>query len=903
MQVGETLGPYRIVKKIGEGGMGAVYKAHDTRLNRTVAIKCTTIGFRDRFEREARAIAALNHPHVCHLYDVGPDYFVMEYIEGLPLAPIDSTRTLLDVAVQIADALAAAHGLGIVHRDLKPANILLTSPDAATPHQVKVLDFGVALDRRHSGLETGVSLGQARGNAATATGEIVGTIGYMSPEQARGDSPLTPQSDQFSFGLVLYELATGLNPFLRASPPETLTAIIREDPPPLPARLPAQLRSIIERLLSKNPADRYDSTRDLYRELRTLRDRVAESPQTGGSVAPVSLRRTRVWPLAALTITVGAIAAVGAYRWLASRSEEPRLPQQVLRATLDLPGATSPAQVGFAVSPDGSRVIYQQRDATGMRLVVRALAESVEVPVPGGENGMNPFFSPDGQWLGFIKGRQIVKVSLSGGSPVVVAEGVALTGATWGDSGIIVAPVATSTNGPTQTALAMVADTGGTPEAIAPFAVGEATHRWPQFLPGGEHVLYTAHGLLDNFDDAVIRVVSVKTRQSKTLISRGYYGRYLPSGHLLYMHGGVLHGIRFDLASLEVRGKPVPLLDDIASSTAWGAAHFGFSQSGALVYRRPAAASWPLVFMDPAGQTQPLLPKAGNYYAPRISPDGTAVAYSGSPSNGDIHVFEWQRDKLTHLTSDGRGHFSPVWAPDGKHVAYRTFSADAGEFGIDWARADGGGEPLRLLTSRFPLTPGDISVNGDLVYTQGETGYDIWTVGIDLTDPDRPKAGTPSPFLQTPANELQPVFSPDGRWVAYVSNAVGGQRAVFVRPYPVSAKAPERRWQVSTGAGDLPVWSRHGQLFYGFYGTTDPTARLIYTVPYKIAGDVFVAGKAVPWTPAAHLDLDLFRSYDATPKGDRVVVAPLIEPAALERSRMRLALVLNFFDDVRRRIP
>ena len=628
METGETLGPYRIMGTLGAGGMGAVYKAADTRLDRVVAIKRTTAEFRDRFAREARAIAALNHPHVCQLYDVGPDYLVMEYVEGSPAAPVDSARQLVEFAVQVADALAAAHAAGIVHRDLKPANILVTGPSSDPPNRAKVLDFGVAVDRRTS---AAAELADSATQLATSAGAIVGTIAYMSPEQARGQA-VAPQSDQFSFGLVLYEMATGRHPFVRDSPPETLTAIIRDDPPPLPASYPAQLRWIISRLLSKNPTDRYDSTRDLYRELRLLRDGMSEVTQPS-HIAPALASSDRRVPWIASIALVAVLVSLGwvVSAWLARREENVR--PLLVRASLDLVDGSSSPQIGLALSPDASRLVYTSRDMAGSRLMVRSLGESTAVPVAGGENALNPFFSPDAKWIGFTRGRQLVKVPVAGGTPVVITEAPVTHRPAWGESGLIVAAFGSGAQGPTQSSLGVVADTGGDPQPrpLTPLAAGEATHRWPQFLPAGEHGVHGAWPL-DAFDDAAIRVVSVKTGEVKTIVSGAYFGRYVPTGHLLFMRGGILYGIRFDRGRLEVQGEPVPLLDDVASSPAWGAAQFTFSQSGVFLYRQPAAANWPLVWMDATGRIQPLLEKPGDYYTPRLSPDGSKLAYSGKPA-------------------------------------------------------------------------------------------------------------------------------------------------------------------------------------------------------------------------------------------------------------------------------
>ena len=515
LEPGTQLGVYEILSPIGAGGMGEVYKARDTRLNRPVAIKLVSEEFRDRFEREARAIAALNHPHVCHLYDVGPDYLVMEYVDGAAVVPPDSTKKLLDLAVQIADGLAAAHAAGIIHRDLKPANILVTHPAAEHPNQVKVLDFGIAIDRRPPSEAHGNNPTQtARG---TAPGTIVGTAAYMSPEQARGEA-LSAQSDQFSLGIVLHELASGLHPFARATVPETMTAIIREEAGPLPQSVPAPLRWIVERLLSKDPGDRYDSTRDLYRELRQLRERITDTSQIAAG-APAARGSRWVVPVGAAV----AFAAIGALIAVLVQQRGPAPGERPLISLgLELENAQAPPQSSFDVSPDGSRVAYVARLAAGgTYIALRSLTDGTTVAVPGAEFGHSPFFSPDGRWLAFTNGRKLMKTLVAGGPVVDLGEASIVTGASWGEGGFIVAAFGSPAHVPTQAPLSLFPDGGGAPQPLGSFTENEATHRWPQFLPGGEHVIFTAHRLLDTFDDANIRVVSVKTGAVKTIVRGG----------------------------------------------------------------------------------------------------------------------------------------------------------------------------------------------------------------------------------------------------------------------------------------------------------------------------------------------------------------------------------------------
>jgi eukaryotic-like serine/threonine-protein kinase len=414
---GERLGPYEILSPLGAGGMGEVYSARDTRLGRTVAIKRTHARFSDRFQREARAISALNHPNICQLYDVGPDYLVMELVDGAPIAAVETPRKLLDLAVQMADGLASAHAAGMVHRDLKPDNILVTRDG-----RVKILDFGLATERRG-----GAGSDEAT-QAATGTepGTILGTVSYMSPEQARGEAPLPPQSDQFALGLILYELSAGRRPFDRASSIETMTAIIREDPDPLPAATPAPLRWVIERLLAKDPADRYDSTRDLYRELRLIRDRLSDATRTTTASAEAARVRRRWGPRVALAAGIVAGVVVGAATaWLA-------LPGARAAPAADLSGLTFRPIATEAVtedqpswSPDGKSIAYMTTVNGLPQVFTRSVGSTEAAQITRATTGaFDPAWSPDGSAIYFRSAGGLWIVGSAGGAPDRVFERV-----------------------------------------------------------------------------------------------------------------------------------------------------------------------------------------------------------------------------------------------------------------------------------------------------------------------------------------------------------------------------------------------------------------------------------------------------------------------------------------------
>jgi serine/threonine protein kinase len=889
LSAGDKLGPYEILAHIGAGGMGEVYKARDTRLDRVVAIKVSKTEFSERFEHEAVAIAALNHPNICQLYDVGPNYLVMEFIEGTALKGPMTSEKGVEYGGQILDALDAAHRKGFTHRDLKPANILVTK------HGIKLLDFGLA--KRNSGIcKTDVTLTAA----ITQQGQITGTLQYMSPEQLQGKEA-DSRSDIFSFGCVLYEMLSGQCAFAGSSAASVIAAILEREPEPLKSTSP--LDRVIRKCLAKDPDNRFQNARDLKYNLGLAIEAAAASP----SKIPMSWAIVSV--LALFALATSAAATVIWIRWHPTKLVEDR---PLTRLSVDLgPDADDTPRQSLAISPDGTRIAFRSHTANGSyQLSLLSLSEAKANLIPGTENGSTPFFSPDGKWLGFVSSGKLMKILLQGGDPIFLAEMYSgVNGASWGPNGSIVGTMGNRAELGTQTGLSLVPDSGGTPQPLTRPSGGEATHRWPQFLPGGESVLFTAHTLLDDFDDACLEVVSVKTGKIKTVLRGGYFGRYVPSGHLIYLRDGVLYGVRFDLGRLETQGPAKPLLDDVAVSTAWGTGRFDFSQTGVFVYRRPAATNWPIVWLDSSGKTERLLDTPRPYYTPRLSPDGKKLAVSdGGITRGNILVYDLQRDKMTSLTFDGQGHFSPVWASDGKHVIYRSHYAAAGEYTLEWARADGSGEPLRLLTSKTAVLPYSISNDGrHLAYLTSKNGYDIWTLPIDVGDSDHPKPGNPEPFLTTSSNELEPVFSPDGRWVAYVSNESRRARFVYVRPATDARDVPDRKWTISEANADFPMWSRNShELFYlmddQLAGTNYGYGRIM-VMSYSTPGDSFVAERPRVWSPQPVFMTEQFSNLDLSPDSKRFAAFPNPDERDKRDAATRLSVLQNFFDEVSRRVP
>jgi serine/threonine-protein kinase len=924
-RLGKTISHYRIVQKLGGGGMGVVYKAEDTRLGRCVALKFLSEEvWRDRealkrFQREARAASALNHPHICSVYDIGEEagepYIVMECLEGqtlkqrLAVAAVSDRRSvdrrstlqtamgtsplqigeLLDLAIQISDALDAAHRKGIIHRDIKPANIFLTDDG-----QAKILDFGLAKMARPVSLA-----GDSTSELQTAAGAVAGTVQYMSPEQALGQ-PVDTRTDLFSFGAVLYEMATGRQAFNGSTSAAVFAAILHEDftpPRELKSDLPPKLEEIIAKALEKDRDLRYQSAAEIRTDLKRLKrdadaGRVVAPGVTPAPIVAASLPRhgdvksplqKAAWALVGIS-TVLMIAALTGW-WRAHRPIE----QPLTRLNVDLgPEAMTGFNLTAAISPDGRRLVFPVRGPGGKpQLATRLLDQAQATVLPGTENGTEPFFSPDGQWIGFFADNQLKKISAQGGAPVKLGTTTAgPQGASWGYDGNIVAAMGHLVP------LSRIPAAGGPVETLTKMGPREIAHRWPQVLPGGAAVLFTGSAAAFGQNDANIEALSLKTGQVKTVLRGGYYGRYLPSGHLVYVHQGVLFGVGFDAARLEVRGAPTPILEDVAGNDATGGGQFDFSATGTFVYLagKSAGQTWQMAWLDGSGKTS-LFGPPGTNRVPRLSPDGRKLLYTGT--GPDIYRYDLERDTTSRLTFGGHA-YNAAWAPDGKHLVFRTQTGDKSFF--YWVRSDGAGEPQPLLESTSPIFPVSMSPDGRrLAYHEinSATGYDLWTLPLDLTDPDHPQPGKPEPFLRTPADELLPRFSPNGRWIAYRSNESGSDE-IYVRPFPAGSGG---KWQISAGGGLYAFWANNGREL--FYETADIH---IMVVDYRVEGGSFVPGRPRLWS-----DKQLFypgtMNLDLAPDGKRFVVLAMPEAPAGEKGSVHVTLLLNFFDELKRRIP
>lgn len=873
---GTRLGPYEIRALIGAGGMGEVYRARDTKLGREVAIKVLPPVVAEdrerlaRFEREAKMLASLNHPNIAQIYGfeetVETRALVMELVAGSTLSIPQSLGTALNYAKQIAEALEVAHEKGIVHRDLKPANIMITAAGV-----VKLLDFGLAAVARGSGAGGGETADSPTLTmAVTQPGVILGTPAYMSPEQARGQ-PVDKRADIWAFGVVLHEMLTGSRLFQQRNLSDTLTSVIKDEPPW--DRIPVKVQRLLKSCLQKDPKQRLRDIGDVW---GLLEDAPAPSP--------VAQKRLP-WALAA-ALAAGLATAVWAPWRVPQAVDRPLIQFSVDLGPDSLPGPRTTA----ILSPDGTRLVFPSRGTDGQtRFSTRLLNQAKATAILGTEGGNDPFFSPDGHWIGFFTDNKIKKIAVAGGEAVTLSDISDGRGASWGKDGNI---IAASISG----GLFRVPEGGGTPQPLTnPTDRGETHHRWPQLLPGGESVLFTANTSAAAWDGANIALLSLKTGKWTTVHRGGYFGRYLPSGHLVYIHQGVLFGAPFNPVRGELEGTPVALLEEVSTTRFTGAAQLDFSQTGTMVYlSSKGSGTYPIAWMDAAGKVQPLLATPGEYFSPRLSPDGQRLALAGGsagPAGLDILVYDIRGGNTRKITFAGL-NTRPVWTPDGKHIVY-VAETGTGNM-LMWIRADGAGEPQRLFESKQGLEPYSFSPDGKrLAYTamSPATSGDLWILPLDITDSNHPKPGEAKLFLRTPANEASPAFSPNGRWMAYQSGAAGPTTEVYVRAFP----GPGGNWQVSSGGGRLPVWSRDGREL--LYETLDG---YIMAATYMTKGDSFASEKVRPWSNQQILWAGIW-NFDLSPDGKRLVVFPLHQTSEATKPSVHVTFLLNFFDEIRRK--
>jgi serine/threonine-protein kinase len=678
------------------------------------------------------------------------------------------------------------------------------------------------------------------------------------------------RADIWAFGVVLYELLTGERLFKGENASETLAQVLAKQPDL--TRAPVKAQRLLGLCLEKDPKLRL---RDIG-DAKQLLEQQSQGMARRHSSMP--------WAVAVLATAVTAIV-LGALLWRATRP----IDRPLVRLDVDLgPNVSLGSRAGasLVISPDGSRLVYVSYN----RLITRRLDQTQATELLGTEGAQSPFFSPDGQWVAFFAGSQLKKVSVAGGAVIVLCSVPLGMGGSWGEDGTIIATL-------NQTGGLFRIPVGGS--AQAPLTEldrehGEATHRWPQILPGGKAVLFTSHTRsTDTFDEASIEVMSLGDRHKKTLMRGGTYGRYLPSGHLLYVNRGTLFAVPFDLGALEVRGAPTPVLDQVAYSNITGGAGFAASQTGTLVYESGGGQGGLVTvqWLESDGKMRALLPKPGNYGRPSLSPDGRRLAMevSDGPSQ-DIWVYDLERDTMTPMTFDGKVNQGPVWSPDGRYIVYGS------QEGLSWTRADGAGRPQPIIRTKGFVLPWSFTPDGKrLAYIEldPETSYDLWTVPLE-NDTTGLQAGKPEVLLQTSSEERYPVFSPDGRWLAYASNASGGFR-VYVRAFPDKGG----KWQISSAGGSYPMWSRSGREL--FFESLD---NRIMVAGYTVQGDSFIPGKPRLWSEKTLANLvNASKNVDLAPDGNRILALMPAEGPETQQSQHQVVFLENFFDELRRRVP
>jgi len=894
---GQSLAHYRLLEKIGEGGMGVVWKAVDTSLDREVAIKVLPPAFsadKDRlarFEREAKLLASLNHPSIAGVFGLheasGTRFLAMELVGGEDLlarirrGPI-AIEEALPIALEVAQALEAAHESAVIHRDLKPANIRVT-PDG----QVKVLDFGLAKvmipDSSSSGSES--SRSPTMTSAGTVAGVIMGTAAYMSPEQAKG-KPVDRRADIWSFGVVLLEMLTGKQPFRGESISETIAAVIMKEPDlhALPATTPPRMRRLIERCLRKDPKARLRDIGEARVEIQeTLAGgSAADSSATGATAGAPAVRRSRTVLWIAAGVAAGALLGFFVRDRIAARAS--RSPARPVEIEMALPGDAPIAAGSFltpmALSPDGSHLTYVGVREGVRRLYVRDMSRFGAKALAGTEGAEGPFFSPDGQWVAFFADSKLKKVSVLGGAlPQILCDILDFRGGTWLPDGTIV--MAPSQN----SALVRMPDSGGAQEPLTTLdnAAGEFSHRFPQVLPDGKTVLFTAAAGGFDYNNAVTYAVSLETKKLTKIIQASADVQYLPSGHLAFVQAGSLLAVPFNRSTLKTEGAPRIVIEGVAVQTNTGAAPFCVSANGTLIYvpGEPIGDDVRLSWVDRSGGAQEFAVAQNAFRFPRVSPDGRKWTVMGIGNNrSGTWIGQTDDPELKRLSEF---QLAPIWAPDSRRLLINTTRTGSGSTRLVWKSADGSGAEELFAESDTVWIPNSISPDGKwLAYTVEDpnTHADIWVMSTG-------KAAEPRAFIRTTAREAGARFSPDGKYLVYASDETG-RFEINVAEFP----GPGGRWQISSDGGREPVWGAgSGEIFYR-------SGENLVSVPVQTE-PVFRAGKPLVLFHGGYEGLlgNLGApDFDVTADGKRFL---MIRSPELNLKLTQIRVVLDWFEELK----
>jgi Tol biopolymer transport system component len=911
---GERLGPYEVLGPIGAGGMGEVYRARDTRLDRTVALKvlpselAADPKLKARFEREARAISALAHPNICTLHDVGEQdgqtFLVMEHLVGETLAERLEKGALplaqaLEIATQIADALSAAHKQDIVHRDLKPGNVMLSKTGA------KLLDFGLARLVAHGEQPAVESLTSAPTKQAPLTGEgtILGTLPYMAPEQVEG-KPADARTDLWALGTILYEMVSGHRAFEASSPASLIGAILEREPAPLAERqplTPPSLERLVRRCLAKEPDDRWDTAHDVADELRWVTE-TAAAPRPDEPSSPAAWQR-RLRNGALLMLAGLLLGAAGA--WVL---RPPTSPPPVVRSLLDVRPAEEvnaggvrsrlPAlgsRTALAWTPNGGALVFVGRREGVQQLYVRELEQSDARSLPGTEGAQVPAVSPDGQWVAFWAAGAIRKVRLTGGPSAVIANDMPNppVGMSWDSSGQLFL-------GHTDGSIWRVSP-GGILEPVTKRLETELSHILPSLLPGEDALLFTVRKRVWTWGDEEVVAQVLATGERKVLLHDAADARCVPSGHIVFLRRGVLFAVAFDPARLEVRGEPVPLLDGVAqalvsgnSGSVTGAGHFDVAPNGALAYVAGRVLSYPEArpaAVDRQGRVSPLPTPPRSYASSvRLSPDGQRLALDiRSLTDRASWLYDFTRGTLTRLTPGGEAR-RPLWSPDGERVAFSWL--DDGVERLAWQRSDGSEPPEVLAQDTGTLS--SWSPDGGRFAIVKDS--DIWIVTLEGSK------ATLRPLTRTPHAEGWPDFSPDGRWLAYAADD-SGRFEVYVQPF----QGPGPRIQVSVTGGASPAWNPSGRelFFLTAHDAAQPETRQMMVVDVRTHPTLRlgVPRKLFSFS-TRELRLPCFpaRCYDVSADGQRffAIQEGEVPPPP---SVTHIHLVQNWLEEVKARVP